>query len=239
MEENRVYGYARVSTRTQNIERQITNIQKAYPEAEIRSEKFTGTQMEGRKKLNTILEDVEKGDTIVFDSVSRMSRNADEGIDLYMALQRKGVNLVFLKEPHINTSVYKDALKNRIPLQGNEVDYILEGINKYMHAIAKVQIRIAFDQAEKEVTDLRQRTKEGIREARRRGKKPGRPKGCCPQPKYKDKYKEDIRRLSKTFDGQLKDKEVLKIVPLSNNTYYKYKREIKAELEENTKKTKE
>lgn len=67
-------------------------------------------------------------DTIIFDSVSRMSRNADEGFCLYEELYIKGIELVFLKEPHINTSTYKKALESNISMTGTNVDFILEGL---------------------------------------------------------------------------------------------------------------
>ena len=76
---------------------------------------------------------------------------------------------MFLKEPHINTGTYKKALQNNVSLTGTNVDYILEGVNKYFMALAKEQIKLAFDQAEKEVEDLHQRTREGIETARLNG----------------------------------------------------------------------
>jgi len=87
--------------------------------------------------LEKILKQVVPGDTIAFDSVSRMSRNAEEGFELYEKLFYDGVELVFLKEPHINTATYKKALENNIQMTGTNVDYILEGINKYLMALAK------------------------------------------------------------------------------------------------------
>ncbi|WP_462404573.1 recombinase family protein [Enterocloster bolteae] len=55
------------------------------------------------KGLDKILSENQTRDTIIFHSFSRMSRNAEEGFSLYEELFTKGVNLVFLKEPHINT----------------------------------------------------------------------------------------------------------------------------------------
>lgn len=86
--------------------------------------------------------------------------------------------LVFLKEPHINTDTYKNALTNGITLTGANVDYILEGVNKYLLALAKEQIKLAFEQSEKEVADLHQRTKEGIETARLNGKQIGQKQGA-------------------------------------------------------------
>ena len=71
-----IYGYCRVSTQSQNIERQVRNILAAYPHAEIIREVYTGTTFQGRDKLEKLLKKVRRDDTIVFDSVSRMSRSA-------------------------------------------------------------------------------------------------------------------------------------------------------------------
>ena len=68
----KIYGYVRISTKKQNMERQIRNIQKEYPEAVIIKEVYTGTKFQGRKELNKLIKQLKAGDTVVFDSVSRM-----------------------------------------------------------------------------------------------------------------------------------------------------------------------
>lgn len=221
-----VYGYCRVSTQAQSIERQVRNILLKYNDAYIVKEVYTGTRFQGRRELDNLLSHIKKGDTIVFDSVSRMSRNADEGIELYMNLFDKGVNLVFLKEPHINTDTYKSALQCKIELVGDDVDEILSGVNSYLKKLAKKQIMLAFEQAQKEVVDLRQRTKEGIETARLNGKQIGGVKGRKIETKKSKAAKERIIELSSDFEGILSDSDVMKIVGVSRNTYYKYKREI-------------
>ena len=89
-----IYGYCRISTNKQNIERQIRNIIKAYPKAEIWQETYTGTKTDGRKKFEQLLKIIQSGDVIVFDSVSRMSRNAEVGFQIYQELFGMGVELV-------------------------------------------------------------------------------------------------------------------------------------------------
>lgn len=173
----RVYGYARISRKEQSIERQIRNIQAEYPDAKIIEEAFTGTRVEGRKEFEKLLKVVKSGDTIVFDSVSRMSRNAEEGIALYEQLYQSGVQLVFLKEHYIDTATYEKALSEGIPLTGTNIDIILSAINEYLKVLRREQIVAAFGQAEKEVSDLHQRTKEGIETARLNGKQLGAVKG--------------------------------------------------------------
>lgn len=224
-----VYGYARISTPKQNIERQVRNLLTAFPAALIVREVFTGTKFQGRKELDKILRLVKVGDVIAFDSVSRMSRNAEEGFALYEELYRKGIGLVFLKEPHINTSVYKAALDNTVQLTGTNVDFILEGVNKYLMTLAKEQIRIAFEQAEKEVTDLQQRTREGIQTARLNGKQIGQKSGSKLNVKKSAPAKEQIRKYNKDFGGMLSNEETWRLIGISKMTFYKYKRELLAE----------
>ena len=226
----KVYAYCRISTSNQSIERQHRNALNLYPNAIIVDEVFTGTKVEGRTNWNKLYNKVEKGDTIVFDSVSRMSRNAVEGFGLYKELFNRGVELVFIKEQHINTTTYKQALTNGIQMTGTNVDFILEGINKYLLALAKEQIKLAFAQAEKEVMDLRQRTKEGIETARLNGKQIGQAKGTKLITKKSIKAKEQIQKYSKDFNGTLKDTEVMKLIGVSRNSYYKYKNELKISL---------
>ena len=222
----KIYGYCRISTNKQNIERQIRNIKKEYPNAIIVTEEYTGTKINGRVEFNKLLKIIKQGDTIIFDSVSRMSRNAEEGFKLYQELYDQGIELIFLKEPHINTSTYKKALNNNLTMTGTNVDYILKGVNEYLMSLAKEQIKLAFEQAEKEVKDLHQRTKEGIETARRNGKQIGQKKGSKLITKKSTIAKGQIITYSKDFDGTLKDTEVIKLVGISRNTYYKYKKEL-------------
>ena len=225
------YGYCRKSQQKQNIERQIRNIKAEYPNAIIIQEAYTGTTID-RKEWNKLYKTVKAGDTIIFDSVSRMSRNAVEGFTAYEELFRRGVELVFLKEPHINTKTFKTAIETAIPMTGTNLDFILDGVNKYLMALAKEQIIIAFQQAEKEVADLHQRTREGIETARLNGKQIGLKQGTKLNVKKSAPAKEAIRKYSKDFDGVLEDAEVIKLAGISRNTYYKYKRELKEEAEQ-------
>lgn len=223
-----IYGYCRISTKQQSIDRQIRNIKNEYSTAVIVTEAYSGTTI-NRPEWNKLYKKAKAGDTIVFDSVSRMSRNADEGFALYEELYNKDIELVFLKEPHINTATYKKALQNNVSMTGTNVDYILEGVNKYLMALAKEQIRIAFEQSEKEVEDLHQRTREGIATARLNGKQIGQKQGAKLITKKSIEAKEQIKKHSKDFNGTLSDADCMKLIGLARNTYYKYKREMKAE----------
>ncbi len=220
-----IYGYCRISRKQQSIDRQQRNIKQEYPNAIILKEAFTGTRMD-RPEWMKLLKRINPEDTIVFDSVSRMSRNADEGVRVYFELYEKRIQLVFLKEHYIDTAVYAENLKDKIELKGTDEDEIFKGLNNYFRKLAERQIRIAFEQAEKEVMDLRQRTREGILTARLNGKQIGQVEGRKLTIKKELPAKREIKRLSKNFDGSLSDKECIKLIGISRNTYYKYKRDM-------------
>lgn len=234
----KTYGYCRISRKEQNIDRQERNIKALYPDAIIIKEAYTGTKVEGRKEFEKLIAKADSSTRIVFDSVSRMSRNAEEGFQLYKELFARGVELVFLKEPQIDTETYKSSMERQVStaidsgdLATNElITAITEAINRYTMRLAERQIFLAFQQAEKEVEDLHQRTKEGIETARLAGKQIGAVAGRKLNVKKSITAKEQILKYSKDFNGTLTDIEVMKLIGIANNTYYKYKRELRETL---------
>lgn len=235
-----IYGIARISRKTQNIERQIRNILDKYPNATIVKIVYSGAKVIGQKDFVNVINKVKQGDKIVFDSASRMSRNSEKGCELYEDLFKRNVSIEFLKEPHINTEVYKQALDNQIKIKletGNKatdqlMNTIIEALNKYTIELAKEQIKIVFDQAQKELEDLHIRTSEGMETAKRSGKRVGTPKGTKLITKKSKEAKETILKHSKEFNGSLNDIECMKLTGLARNTYYKYKNELKEDISE-------
>ena len=231
-----IYAYCRVSTQHQKLARQITNITALYPTATIIKEFYTGTKQD-RPNWNKLMGQIKTGDTIVFDSVSRMSRNASEGFKDYKMLYELGVNLIFLNEPLINTSVFDSTKSNLLNINietGNvAVDDFFKGniqlINNFMMALAEEQIKAAFDQAEKEVTDLHSRISQGIREAKKNGTQIGLTKGTTLVTSKSIECKEIIKKHAADFGGTLNDTEVMTLCKISRNSYYKYKRELKSQ----------
>ncbi len=147
-----------------------------YPKAQIFREHFTGAT-QSRPIWDKLINLAQSGDTIVFDSVSKMSRNAAEGFEDYKKLYEMGISLIFLNEPLINTSVYENSKSNLLSINietGNQaVDDFFKGnfqvINNLLMALAKEQIKAAFEQSEKEVNDLHTRISQGMREAKKQG----------------------------------------------------------------------
>lgn len=235
---SKIYGYVRISTKKQSIERQIKNILQLYPTANIKSEIYTGRRTEGRAVWNLLYKEIKTGDTIVFDEVSRMSRNAKEGFKLYKELFAKGVNLVFIKEPHINIDTYRNAMTSTINVDVNTADEnaakllndIFDALNSYMFRLAEESIRLAFDRSQAEVDYLSQRTIEGLNLARENGKQIGNTAGSKRTTQKSIKAKELIKKHSKNFGGSLTDGEVMQLAKCTHNTYYKYKRELLQEI---------
>jgi len=90
------YGYARVSTSDQILDRQLDMLSR-YGVDKIYSEKMTGTRKD-RPELQRLLDSVSEGDTIVVESLSRLGRSTKNLIELMELFNERHVNLVSLKE---------------------------------------------------------------------------------------------------------------------------------------------
>lgn len=142
---NYIFGYARVSTEAQNLDRQLDALRK-YGVDVIYNEKMTGTKRD-RPELTKLLDRISEGDTVVIESLSRLGRSTKDLIELTELFEKKGVHLVSLKES-IDTSTITGKL-----------------LFTLMSAIAQFERDVIAD-----------RTREGLRSARARGRTGGRPK---------------------------------------------------------------
>lgn len=236
-----IYGYCRISTLKQSLERQVRNIQHYCPDAVIIQEIYTGTK-QNRPEWDRLCKKLISDDTVVFDSVSRFSRNATEGFNLYKELYSKGINLVFLKEPHINTDTYKQTLDRQIQLAINSgdsaadklINSIADALNEYMMSLAQRQIQLAFEQSQKEVDDLHSRTSEGMKASGAGEKIRQSRTGKTFSTNKSKQAKLKILEHSNSFKGTLGDKDLQALTGISRNSYYKYKAELKEELSELT-----
>lgn len=242
----KLYGYARVSTQTQRLDRQIRSIEEYAGNRRIEriyKEKFTGTKLD-RPEFKRLLKAVKPGDTIIFDSVSRMSRTADEGYQLYMQLMNDGIELVFINEPHISTAYYKNMQAKKISIANSGkasvdklINTVLEAITEFQNDETREKIKVAFEQSQKEVDDLHTRIAAGIKTTKANNenlpesqrKQIGRVSGQKVETKKAKEAKAKIRKMSKDFDGNMSDKEILELLAISRNSYYKYKRQLQLE----------
>ena len=170
-------------------------------------------------------------DSVINNSIDK----SEEGFKDYKMLYELGVNLIFLNEPLINTSIFDSTKNNLLEISvqtGNSAldDYFkgnISLINNLLMALAEEQIKSAFLQAEKEVTDLHTRISQGMRESKKNGKKIGLEKGTTLVTEKSVKCKEIIKKHALDFGGMLSDSEVMTLCGISRNSYYKYKRELK------------
>lgn len=99
---NQTYGYARVSTEQQNLDRQIDAL-TGYGVDRLYNEKMTGTRKD-RPELRKMLESLTEGDTVVVESLSRLGRSTRDLLELTELFEKKGVHLISLKERIDTTS---------------------------------------------------------------------------------------------------------------------------------------
>ncbi|EOP54773.1 recombinase family protein [Bacillus pseudomycoides] len=140
------FGYMRVSTIDQNLDRQEQQLKEAGCER-IFFEKITGVKRD-RPELNRMLEFLRQGDTVVVTDLTRLSRSTKDLIEIAELISQKGVNLKSLKEAWLDTTT----------AHGKMLFTVFAGIAQF----------------ERDLTS--ERTKEGIIAAKKRGKHPGRPK---------------------------------------------------------------
>ena len=240
-----IYGYCRISTKHQEIGRQRLNILKVYPEAIIYEEVHSGGDYNGCVVLNKLLKIVQAGDTIVFDSVSRFTRDNITGPQEYRRLFKMGVNLIFLNEPYINTDNYRKTLEVALPRTGTFIDPIIAGVEEALLQLAEQQVEEAFNQANKEMLDIRKRTSQALQKkiAENRilppdqQKRIGTKKGDTFTTKKKmialERIREGIEKgypdevIMNNIAGDLKKQlPDSKCKDISRNTYYNYKREF-------------
>lgn len=239
-----IYGYLRISTKHQDIGRQRVNILKAYPEAILYEEVHSGGDYNGCIVLNKLLKIVKSGDIIVFDSVSRFTRDNITGPQEYRRLFEMGVNLIFLNEPYINTDNYKKALEVALPRTGTFIDPIITGVEEALLQLAEQQVEEAFYQANKEMLDIRKRTSQALQKKIIENRilppdqqtRIGMQKGDTFTTKKKIIA---MKRISEGIEKSYPDEIIMnniagdlkkqlpdsKCKDISRNTFYKYKRE--------------
>ena len=179
---NYIFGYARVSTEQQNLDRQLDALNK-YGVDIIFNEKMTGTKR-NRPELTKMLDRLTEGDTVVVESLSRLGRSTKDLIELVDLFERKKVHFVSLKE-QIDTS---------------------SPTGKFLFTLMS-----AISQFERDV--IAERTKEGLRSARARGRLGGRPKT-------------DVTSINKAIKlyntRQYSIKEIEELTGVKKSTLYRY-----------------
>ncbi len=144
-----IYGYARVSSPTQNLDTQVVQL-TAYGCQKIFQEKLSGRSMRNRAQFSTLLEAVTTGDTVVVTKLDRFARSTQDALNTMATLTERGVSLVVLN------------------MGGDVVDTST--------AIGKLLITVLAGIAEFEADLIKERQREGIAAAKARGVYKGRPR---------------------------------------------------------------
>lgn len=206
MTKQQTYAYIRVSSKEQNVARQVATMkQQGVNDNNVYIDKISGKNTE-RPNYQALKLEVKPFDTVIFDSISRMSRNMNDIENEYKWFTERNISLMFIKEPMINYDVNK--------VEDDPV----------MAAIPKMVLTLLSAFAQKERTDIKERQKEGIKAAKKQGVKFGRP------PVSYGSMSTDDKQLFRTQYRRWKNKEqtavqTMKNVDLKKTTFYKIVRE--------------
>lgn len=195
-------GYARVSTKDQNLERQI-EILKRYGATKIFEEKQSGKNIKDRKVFQEVMDFVREEDTLIVDALDRLGRNYDEVIKTVDFLREKNVKLIITSLPMMNEIV------------GNELfDKFLK--NLIIQLLAMI--------SEQERNENKRRQAQGIKVAKEKGVYKGRP--ILYSPNAKNPHKRIVyHRVIELLDKGESISKIAKDVGITRQTIYRIKRE--------------
>ncbi len=191
------YGYVRVSSKDQNIARQIAAMEKYDLEKKcIFIDKMSGKDF-NRPSYLRLMRKLKEGDLLIVKSIDRLGRNYDEIIEQWRFITKeKKADIKVIDMPLLDTTLSKDILGTFI------ADLVLQFLSFCAH---------------EERTNIKQRQKEGIAAAKKRGVIFGRRPLVLP---------EGFIELVDNFESKkISEKEVLKQLSISRTSFYKYKKE--------------
>lgn len=191
---NKIWGYARVSSKDQNEERQVEELlplvtSEAYLIIEKQSEKDFN-----RPKYQWLKELMDSGDTLVIKSLDRLGRNYNQIKEEWNDLLKKGVYIKVVDNPLLDTSKYKD----------NDL------MSQFM---SNIVLEVLSFVAENERKNIKQRQAEGIAIAKASGKRLGRPRATYPN--------NWINVYPKWKQGSITAVQAMKECGLTKTTFYK------------------
>lgn len=189
------YGYVRVSSQTQNIARQMEEMNKyGITKKFIYIDKASGKDFE-RDSYQKLKKRLRKDDLLIIKSIDRLGRNYDMIINEWYDLTKK---------------IECDILVIDFPL----LDTRIEGKNLMGKFIADIVLQVLSFVAQNERESIKQRQREGIRLAKERGVHMGRPKYVLP-----DNFNEVVKRYK---NKEITNVEAIKILKMNRGTFFKY-----------------
>lgn len=206
----RMFGYARVSSRSQNADRQKDALLLyGVPERDIYIDKASGKSFERPEYLN-MKRQLHKGDTVVILDLDRLGRNYDEMAEEWKDITKtRECDIVVINYPLLSTL---DRSKNNTEDKGWDLD---------KRFIADMIFGLLSYVAERERKSIRERQREGIESAKRNGVVFGRPQIQIPD-HFNCTYEKVLKR-------QITNREAMETLGLKNNTYYKFAQQYRKE----------
>lgn len=189
------YGYVRVSTKEQNIDRQMSALSiENIPKQHIFIDRASGKDFD-RVEYKKLLAILQEGDDLIIKSIDRLGRNYDDILEQWQFITKvKKVHIMVLDFPLLNTRNNTDTITGKLIL-----DLVLQVLS-YVSQMEREQIK--------------QRQMEGIREAKKRGKRFGRP-----QIKIPNEFLEIAERYNQNM---LTIREGAKILGVSKSTFHNW-----------------
>lgn len=195
----KIYGYARVSTKEQNEERQLIALDRVnVPKTNTYMDKQSGKDFE-RPMYQRLVKKLKQNDLLYIQSIDRLGRNYEEIVEQWRILTKeKKVDIVVLDMPLLDTRRGKD-------LMGTFLSDIVLQILSYV--------------AENERKNIRQRQREGIEAAKLRGVQFGRPKNPLPE-NFDQVY-------SKWISSEISGVEAAKLCNMATTSFYREAKNLK------------
>ncbi len=193
--DNRIYGYARVSSREQNEDRQIAALTAfGVPAQNIIIDKQSGkdTDRVGYQYLKKQI--LRRGDTLVIKELDRLSRNKSDIKRELEWFKEQGIRVKILDIPTTLTDFPPDQM------------WVMDMINSIL-------IEVLGSIAENERNKIRSRQREGIAAAKKKGTRFGRPSASLPE------NWQEVLTMVKT--GEMKPSEAMRVLGVSRSTYYR------------------
>ena len=193
--DNRIYGYARVSSREQNEDRQLAALTTfGVPEPNIIIDKCSGkdTDRVGYQYLKRQI--LRRGDTLVIKELDRLSRNKSDIKRELEWFKEQGIRVKILDIPTTLTDFPPDQM------------WVMDMINSIL-------IEVLGSIAESERNKIRSRQREGIDAAKKKGTRFGRPSVSLPE------NWQEVLAMVKT--GEMKPSEAMRVLGVSRSTYYR------------------
>mgnify|MGYP002512328403 CR=1 FL=1 len=191
--QQKMYGYVRVSTREQNEERQrIALLEMGVPKERIYVDKLSGKDFE-RPEYKKLLRRLDDQSVLYVKSIDRLGRNyVDLNEQWRRITKEKGADIVVIDMPILDTRREKN-------LMGTFISDVVLALLSYV--------------AESERHKIKQRQEEGIRAAKQRGVRFGRPQKPLPE-----NFKEACRRWD---SGELVGRQAAMLCDMPLSTFYK------------------